>query len=200
MAGISYGINTLTDLGNLVLQSLGQPMISDISDNTDPIALRMENILKVVIAEVQASIIWPENSSTVEIDTTGNTDVDGYYEFLLPSDHLRTVENFTTTSWSQFGNYIYANVSDTIKIRYLKYSEDVSNYSVQQLGVIQLTAAIRVARSLHTDARIVNTLMQELALTKAEFFRQSQVSARPKSTLDYSSSIYSARTRTGYRG
>jgi hypothetical protein len=131
----------LTALANRAMQKIGEPQVfTDIATDTTDNGITIQTCLYDVIRDAQTSFLWPELETLSVITTpdaafTDTTAYDYSYRYSLPSDYLRPM-NERLYDYRISGPYVYATVSSDLDFHYLKYSEDVTEWSPQLFKVI----------------------------------------------------------------
>ena len=179
-------ISTITDLVNISLAKLGVPPISSIDSDTQP-ATVMNRLFPLVVNTVQSEFPWEELIvDDWEPSTTGTTDDEtGYYQFVMPPQLLRIVNLEYNYRYFVRGKKLYVEVNSP-KVRYVKYSETVSDWGPQLGRAVIAKLAVEGCMPLTQNAQLQRTLTEEYErFIRAETRRVASRSRRggPKNTF-----------------
>lgn len=133
---------TLLDIANTALATIGAKPISSFDDADSDASVSCSQMLKNCIEQAQSATDWQELKKTSLLVPTGNYEGDRGYEYNAPSDLLRVISvSGGETLWETQGNKIYIHADAPVKICYIRYSENPSEWSVHLRNLVVETLA-----------------------------------------------------------
>lgn len=144
-------INTLTDIANQALVNIGYgSSISNIETNADP-ASKVRIVLDGVIESVQREFWWQELIVETELLADAVTRSDNLKQYSLPNNYLRLFAVNTNCPYRVEGRKILSSEEAPLKIRYLKLSENVGEWSSELKECIYTLLSSRIAIPIRGD-------------------------------------------------
>lgn len=139
---------TLNDLSNDAMDLLGEDQqFTDISTDTSDNGKIINRMIYRIIRENQAEFPWPELRAFESITTPDasydNTTQESIfsYRYALPDDYLRPF-NEELYRYEIKGQFVYSNIDQDLGFHYVKYTEEVPEWSPQLYQVIMYQLAI----------------------------------------------------------
>lgn len=163
---MASGLNeceTLTDVCNVALQTIGEAELTDVETDKSNTAAVMRAVLVSVMREVQGSAQWAELVKTTTLSWTGNTSDTRGSSFFLPSDCMAVIScgSDGTTDYELESGRLYADVSspsDGLVCRYMRFSQKPAEWSD---ALLALTVKLLAARA---NAGITSNVQQSAQL------------------------------------
>lgn len=149
--------DTLTGICNSALAMIGDNrFISDIEDSNNPLCVTFQTVLYQVCREVQAHEygVWDELETDVDLVLRRQTEAggafNGVFQYNLPLHMIAPVECYISgrgrIPYEISGGYLHCRESSGVRLRYIKFSLNPSEWGVElRTCVIKLLAARLVA-------------------------------------------------------
>lgn len=134
---------TLLEIANTALATIGAKPISSFNDADSDASVSCAQLIKNCIEQAQSATDWQELKKTALLVPTGKFDEYRGHEYNAPSDMLRVISvEGGYTLWETQGNKIYIHEEAPVKICYIRYSENPSEWSVHlRTLVVEILAA-----------------------------------------------------------
>lgn len=153
---------TLTDLANRVLLDLGMDRISSIDSTTDRHAVKMSGLIYDVIRDVQSSYKWPELQTVTTLSRDPEDHADGSYRWNLPTNYLNDTGIISAVGAIyrfEDNHLVYTTATDP-QLHYVRYSENVAEWSHELWSVTWRTLAAEAAQILAQDVGLAEQKMR----------------------------------------
>ncbi len=179
MAAPATFISTLTEIGNLALEDVGEAVKDFLTnpvfdDNTGLIPAVVQRHMYVVIREAQTDYTWDALLKpvmlTLPTDLTDDESSLWGYSYELPDDFLRP-------TWDESFDYeienglLYCNIGETIRIKYHRYSIDPTEWPSTLLAVVRGKLGIAICLPVTENDKKLAQLMNifnQLVLPSAQ--------------------------------
>jgi hypothetical protein len=194
---------TKTEIVNNALVLLGEKQIGHIDTESSDVAGTMRLLWPQVLREVFTAFDWREliREQTLP-DSSGQTDLAEDYKFRLPGDFLKMLATSIDGiyRWKISGNYLLYSQDTAPIVRYLRYEEEPSDWSVELVSVVTHLLAVRACLAITHNVQLKEQLVNdyERALTRArlsqsesnasDYYRErktSWITARETGFLDW---------------
>ena len=156
--------DTLTDIANLALASIGEQQIENIDESTS-VAKTIRRMISETIRQTILLVDWPELRVTFK--PTGVEDSEtGMWTYNLPTNflevlHLNPLYTFSALdSWELEAGKLRVPVAG-ITLTYKRYSEEVTDWSGNLVELIYRKIAANIAMPLTQNQNIAGMAMQE---------------------------------------
>jgi hypothetical protein len=158
---------TLTDIANLALASIGEKVIQNIDDES-AIARDINRVLFESIRQTQLEILWEELTEIIQPSQVtdrypGN---DSLYQYRLPNNFLDVVHLKSGSDWFLSGGKLITDDPEPV-LTYKRYSQEVSEWSGYLVELIYRRVAANVAMPLTQNGQVASMAM--------DAYRQAQV-------------------------
>lgn len=158
----SSNTDTLGVLCEAALRALGAPQVSDWQSEASIPAAALRANIYAVLKEVQSLTKWPELITRAKLQWTGGSDAKDGLCFYKPDGCLRIID--CGSNWLEEGGYVFVrgiSSSEQPWCRYVKYSENPSEWSGELFGLTTKLLAARIAASGVGDPKTGRALEQE---------------------------------------
>ncbi len=165
---------TLTDIANLALASVGEEVIQNIDDES-AIARDIRRVLYESIRQTQLEILWEELTEIIEpSQVTGMyPGDDSFYQYRLPNNFLDVISLKSNYDWFLSGGKLITQDADPL-LTYKRYSEEVSEWSGYLVELIYRRIAANVAMPLTQNGQVASMAQ--------EAYRQAQLTNLTRSS------------------
>lgn len=141
------------DAVNEALAQLGKDPITDLADDTDPVAVKAKQYFGSLLRSMLRDHIW--NFAKDRIDLAENEDAplsDWSHSFALPPDCYRVlkVNNNDKVEWELEGRNLLTDEA-TVTIQYIKWVDDPNVWDGSFYQAFVTGLAVRFAPAFHTD-------------------------------------------------
>jgi len=146
---------TLTDVANLALASVGEKLIANI-DSDGRIEGIVNNVLCETIRQVQSEIQWGELRTIVEPSQLPDMypPAPSFFQYQLPTNFIDVVELSSGADWFVENGMLITTDSAPMLI-YKRYSEEVTEWSAYMVEMIYRKLAVNMAMHLTQNAQVL---------------------------------------------
>ena len=182
------GINTLTDIANVALGAIGYGnSIADIATNSKPasqIRVQLDSVIDTVLGEFW----WQELMTERSLVADATERDDERFEYSLPLDYLR-LKATDARDYEIRGDKLITPKEAPVKILYLRYSDNVGEWSFQLKECVHTLLASKLAIVLKEDDR-----------RATQFEQRYHASVLPRAKTTQSKDNQSAKDREAFQG
>lgn len=172
---------TLTDVANLTLNSLGEGVIQNIESNgSTEIILRRS--MSEIIRQVQNMVHWPEIIKVTTPTQASEMFDSSRYRYNLPTTLLEVVRvlnssGFDVEGWEIIeGKLVTAEQNITLHYKY--YTEVVTAWSPRMTEVIYRKLAVETCMQITNDPGMLRVMQHEYDLAKKEALTKIRTRSR----------------------
>ena len=147
------------DVCNMALIALGQPTIVQIDppDVGSKSARICAQVLPMVRDDVQRAFPWKRLKARIEIPADGFKPAFGWTaQYVMPEDALFITEVLTggcpVEEWEVEGVYILTDTTGPLQVKYVKKSEDVSQWDASMAMLLSMRLALELAETFTQEA------------------------------------------------
>lgn len=182
------GINTLTDIANVALGAIGYGnSIADIDTNSKPasqIRVQLDSVLDTVLGEFW----WQELMTEASLIADATDRDDERFEYSLPLNYMR-LKATDARIYEIRGDKLITDKEAPVKILYLRYSDNVGEWSAQLKECVHTLLASRLAVVLKEDDR------------RSQYFEQKYMAeVLPRAKTQQSKDNHSPQERESHQG
>ena len=196
--------STITALANRSMAKIGANVrFNDVESDVHPHAQIVRDSLYDAIREMQSEYRWIELKTPAVLSTPDagyeSGSVDGWsYRYVLPDDFLRPLQDMDF-EYELFGAFIYCDVAENIKLRYIRYSEDVAEWSSSLYKAVVYGLAMEISLPITQTDVIANGLKAEYENWVAPLLRRIQSYSHKKPNVRARRVSTLGALRRGYR-
>ena len=182
------------DIWNLALNLVGSDFVTDpLEQSTEADLCRLH--YPFALEFVLESRDWNFATKRVEIaESAGVEPIFGFESsFKVPTDCSRVIEVWDNKSgdtntrytnnglqWQQEGQYISANTSDQVWVKYIETVEDPNRFTSSFIQSLSVYLASRLATPIASNSALKQSLMQEFAVMITEASANDAMTGRTK--------------------
>jgi hypothetical protein len=151
---------TLTDVANLALASIGERLIANINSDGD-VENIVNNVLCETIRQVQTEIYWDEIRTQVEPSALPEMypPSPSLYQYQLPTNFLNVV-NLSSGAEYFIENGLLVTSDPQPMVTYVRYSEEVTEWSAYMVELVYRKLAYNISMHLTQNANISQMAFQ----------------------------------------